>query len=290
MGSTYFFYDEEGHLLGEYGAGGALIQETVWMGNTPVATLRARVGGGVDVYYIHTDHLDTPRKVSRPRDNALMWRWDSSPFGDTVPDENPQAIGTFVFNLRFPGQYYDAESGLHYNYARDLDPSTGRYVESDPIGLAGGVNTYAYADGNPISVTDPTGEFGVWGAAIGGGLDLALQLIENGGNLRCVDFGSVLISAAIGAVAPGLGDTNKALKVARYARGAITNLEGQLSRTASATRAAKITQRIERNEKVLYDANSTVIGKVSATIGGKIFKTIQAPTPLRIGDDCECKQ
>jgi len=71
----YFFYDEEGHLLGEYGAGGALIQETVWMGNTPVATLRARVGGGVDVYYIHTDHLDTPRKVSRPRDNALMWRW-----------------------------------------------------------------------------------------------------------------------------------------------------------------------------------------------------------------------
>ena len=84
-------------------------------------------------------------------------RWDSSPFGDTVPDENPQAIGTFVFNLRFPGQYYDAESGLHYNYMRDYDPATGRYVESDPIGLKGGINTYTYVLGNPLGNVDPTG-------------------------------------------------------------------------------------------------------------------------------------
>ena len=288
--TRYFMYDEAGHLLGEYDASGTLIEETVWLNDIPVATLRPN-GSGVSLYYVHTDHLNTPRRISRPADNAIVWRWDSDPFGTNAPAEDPDGDSiAIVYNVRFPGQYFDAESGLNYNYFRDYDPAVGRYIESDPLGLSGGTNTYAYVDGNPISETDPTGEFGVVGAAIGGGLDLALQLIENGGNLRCVDFGSVLISAAIGAVAPGLGDTNKALKAARYARGAIQTLEGQLSRTASATRAAKIAQRIERNEKVLHDANSTVISKVTATIGGQIFKIIEAPTPLRIGNDCECQR
>jgi RHS repeat-associated protein len=154
---TYFFYDEAGHLLGEYGSGGILIQETVWMGDVPVATLRPRSGGGVDIFYVHTDHLNTPRKVSRPNDDVLVWRWDPAPFGDTVPDENPQGAGTFRYNLRFPGQYYDGESGLNYNYFRDYDPATGRYVESDPIGLDGGINTYAYGLGDPISEIDSLG-------------------------------------------------------------------------------------------------------------------------------------
>jgi RHS repeat-associated protein len=127
------------------------------MGDTPVATLRPRASGGVNVYYIHTDQLDTPRKVSRPTDNALMWRWDPSPFGDTVPNENPQAIGTFVYNLRFPGQYFDGESGLSDNYARNYDPAAGRYLQSDPVGLAAGINTYGYAGANPVSWIDPYG-------------------------------------------------------------------------------------------------------------------------------------
>ena len=62
--STYFVYDEAGHLLGEYDASGSLIQETVWLGDIPVATLRPNGGGGVNVFYVHTDHLNTPRRVS----------------------------------------------------------------------------------------------------------------------------------------------------------------------------------------------------------------------------------
>ncbi|MEQ1581470.1 MAG: RHS repeat-associated core domain-containing protein [Steroidobacteraceae bacterium] len=154
--TTYFVYDEAGHLLGEYTSAGALIQETVWLDDIPVATLRPN-GASVDIYYIHTDHLNSPRKVTRPSDNALRWRWDPDAFGNGAANENPQSIGTFVYNLRFPGQYYDTETGLNYNYFRDYDSQTGRYVQSDPIGLAGGINTYAYVGGNPISTIDPMG-------------------------------------------------------------------------------------------------------------------------------------
>src|SRR4029079_6847776 len=83
-----FVYDEAGHLLGEYDGTGALVQETVWMGDIPVATLRPN-GGSVTLYYVHTDHVSAPRRVSRPSDNAVLWRWDSDPFGMAAANEDP---------------------------------------------------------------------------------------------------------------------------------------------------------------------------------------------------------
>jgi RHS repeat-associated protein len=154
-GTVQYVYDEAGHLVGEYNSTGALIQETVWLGDTPVATLRP--GTPVGVFYVHTDHLNTPRKITRPSDNAARWTWESDPFGSAQPNENPQSLGTFKYNLRFPGQLYDAHTGLNYNYFRDYDPVIGRYVESDPIGLRGGLNTYAYVSGNPLVWADPYG-------------------------------------------------------------------------------------------------------------------------------------
>lgn len=156
-GTVYFTYDEAGHLIGEYDATGDLIREMVWFGDIPVAVLTPD-GSGIDVYYVHTDHLNTPRRITRPNDDEIVWRWDSDPFGSTIADDDPDDDTIeFVFHHRFPGQYFDGETGLHYNYFRDYDAVTGRYVQSDPIGLAGGINTYGYGAGNPLAFVDPLG-------------------------------------------------------------------------------------------------------------------------------------
>jgi RHS repeat-associated protein len=160
--TTQYAYDEHGHLTGEYEASGQLIQEIVWLGDLPVAVLKPatptnQTNSTIDLYYLHADHLGTPRKITRPNDNKTFWSWESEAFGNSLPDQNPPGLGSFVFNLRFPGQYYDAETGLHYNYFRDYDPRTGKYIESDPVGLKGGVNTYVYVRNNPVNRIDPLG-------------------------------------------------------------------------------------------------------------------------------------
>jgi RHS repeat-associated protein len=126
---------------------------TRWRNRRP---LRRRASGR-SYYYVHTDHLNTPRKVAQPTSGTLAWRWDTDPFGTAAPNENPSGLGTFVYNLRAPGQYYQAETGLNQNYYRDYDPLVGRYIESDPVGLRGGANTYAYVANRPLSDVDPGG-------------------------------------------------------------------------------------------------------------------------------------
>ena len=152
-GTVLYAHDEAGHLLGEYDATGTLIEDTIWLGDTPVATLRPS-GATVSIYYIHTDQLNTPRQVTRPSDNTPMWTGNSDPFGTNASNPNPSGAGSFAYNLRFPGQVFDGEAGLHDNVNRDYDPAVGRYVESDPIGLAGGIDTYAYVDADPLSSVD----------------------------------------------------------------------------------------------------------------------------------------
>ncbi len=161
---TLFTYDEQGHLTGEYDQNGELIQETVWLDGAPVATIRpdaethnGTVAGTVKVFYIHPDHLDTPRTVV-DQEGVSLWSWMSDPFGVASTDNDVDGDASeFTFNLRFPGQYYDGETGTHYNYFRDYEPGTGRYTQSDPIGLEGGVNTFGYAEFDPALSYDPIG-------------------------------------------------------------------------------------------------------------------------------------
>ncbi len=152
-------YDEAGHWIGDYEANGQPIQQAIWLDDLPVGLL---VGAGANqkLYYIEADALGTPRVVIDPDRNVAVWTWDlaGEAFGDSAPNEDADGDGTaFVFDMRFPGQRYDAASGLSYNHFRDYDPSTGRYVQSDPIGFAGGTSSYGYVVGNPLGLTDALG-------------------------------------------------------------------------------------------------------------------------------------
>ena len=109
------------------------------------------------LYFVHVDHLNTPRLVADAT-GTTVWRWDQQePFGNSPADQNPGGLGVFDLPLRLPGQYFDGETGLLYNGARDYDPQFGRYIQSDPIGLEGGLNVYAYALNAPIINSDPSG-------------------------------------------------------------------------------------------------------------------------------------
>lgn len=104
------------------------------------------------LYFIHHDHLGTPQVITN-QNQQVVWMGDYEPFGKVATN----ASNSIEIFSRFPGQYLDPETGLYYNYFRDYDPSIGRYIESDPIGLRGGINTYAYALMNPNAFTDPNG-------------------------------------------------------------------------------------------------------------------------------------
>ncbi|MDZ7662429.1 RHS repeat-associated core domain-containing protein [Thiohalophilus sp.] len=151
-----FAYNEAGQIIGVYNHKGRLKEELIYFNGVPIASVREEDA----IYYVHTDHLGTPRIVTSEA-NDVVWRWDSDPFGQTQPVSEGWGDEEFVFNLRFPGQYYDHETGLHYNYYRYYDPSTGRYMTSDPIGLEGGLNTYGYAMHNPNKYFDLYG-LDVW--------------------------------------------------------------------------------------------------------------------------------
>ena len=146
----------------------ASIAQTVILGATPWRIVPPYVeptaaptepsGASPKVFYIHADHLGTPRTITRSTDNVKVWEWENTEaFGNSAPNENPSALGNFKYNLRMPGQYWDQETGTFYNYFRDYDPSLGRYVQSDPIGLAGGASIYGYVGSSPLAFFDPFG-------------------------------------------------------------------------------------------------------------------------------------
>ena len=168
--TRWFDFAESGGLLGEYTATTA--QEYVWADGTPVAilgttgeplTVADRIfANGFEVppiitstvQYVHTDQLDSPRAVTNTAGaNQWTWPWQTNPFGETAP------TGSFALNLRFPGQYADAETALAYNYYRDYESGTGRYTEPDPVGLIGGALDYGYVANNPLADGDLFGLF-----------------------------------------------------------------------------------------------------------------------------------
>jgi RHS repeat-associated protein len=156
---TQYVYGLDGELLAELDATGTPQVEYIHLNGAPLAMVQSPTGAP-KVYYLHNDPLSTPRRAT-DENGVVVWAWQGDAFGNTLPDEDPDNDGVATeINLRFPGQYYDEETGLHYNYHRYYDPSTGRYITSDPIGLDGGLNTYAYVSSNPLRFIDPLGNMG----------------------------------------------------------------------------------------------------------------------------------
>jgi RHS repeat-associated protein len=185
-GTSYFAPDRGGAMLAEYGSGGWI--DYVWLNGR----LIGRVAGG-QRYAIHDDQVGRPEAVT-DGSGAVVWRAQNFAFTQNVTNAG------ITLNLGFPGQYYDAETSAWNNGFRDYKSGLGRYVESDPVGLRGGVNTYAYVGGNPLSNTDPTGRC-PWciGAAIGA-VTGGIAGYETGGWKGALIGGAV--GAGIGAAAP----------------------------------------------------------------------------------------
>jgi RHS repeat-associated protein len=168
-----YVYDESGQVISMLIAGSPLrYEEIIWLDHTPIGRVESSTSAVTAVHVIHSDHLNTPRALANAQTQGgqaagtVVWRWKlnqqtatgSNAFGAQPAEEDPDGNGTRLgFDLRFPGQQYDAATGLHYNYFRDYEPGTGRYVESDPVGLSGGPSLYSYTQGRPTLSTDPSG-------------------------------------------------------------------------------------------------------------------------------------
>lgn len=294
---TWYFYSEEG-LIAEIDESGLVttaygyVPQTLW-GTGPVYI---RQNNQVGYYY--NDRIGTPVQI-RSAAGELLWEAEYEAFGNAAITQN-----TITNNLRFPGQYYDAESELHYNYFRYYDPEVGRYITSDPIGIYGGLNPYLYAHNNALIKFDPTGEIAPWvayvvGSALVGAIeDIVIQTVVNTiGNIKdpCwqwnYNFKSIGISALSGIVLPGYLDIFNDLRKIRIANNKFkTGLNQSRNKSLSLHQ-----QRVGLRQADLYrkpanyaDANalldtSIVAVKEATPIG------VTPETKLDADEYCECR-
>ncbi len=169
----YFHFAEDGRALGlvqESNNGNRIEWDWVWLDNIPVVQIQESYDSqgnhvGTEITYLHTDQLGAPRVGTSPS-QVITWRNYADAFGQAL------LTGSATVRLRLPGQIDYGLAGIYYNYKRDYDSNTGRYLQSDPIGLDGGLNTYGYALQNPLRYIDPSGESAVYfipAIAIGAG-------------------------------------------------------------------------------------------------------------------------
>ncbi|OCG25644.1 hypothetical protein A9G22_02160 [Gilliamella sp. App2-1] len=258
---TYFIYTNEG-LIAELDHRGQMtvaygwVPDTEW-GTSPLwqASLTAanQTLQTASYHYLITDHLGTPQ-LAINNQGQQTWKMHSDAFGNAVLDPNNQ----ITLNLRFPGQYYDKETGLSYNYFRDYNPKIGRYIQSDPIGLNGGINTFSYVGGNPLLYRDPLGKNPV--ALLFGGIRACMA------NPQCV-------AVVGGAIAYGVSNSIKLLEEYNY--GSSNNGHASCPSASISTTTKKSKDKIEGKGKWYCEAKCN-IQTIDHKLDGKVPERVQA--------------
>jgi RHS repeat-associated protein len=206
----HFHYNTADQLIAETDANAQPIREYLYGAGQRLAMVDYTRNKAGDIHYMVNDHLGTPQLLLDAK-QQVVWSVDQSPFGEVKTE------GSIEQPLRFPGQYADGETGYSYNYFRDYDPTLGRYIESDPIGLEGGVNTFGYVGGRPTGLVDPFGLVNYPGAIIsGGGVILGIgEMAVGGGGLI---ISSIATSSGIAAPAgiPGVWASSSILAFGTY--------------------------------------------------------------------------
>lgn len=157
LGSIHYAQGEQGPSMLEWRNNASSNGQTAMRMDAIRLVLLRRDIQDRDYRYVHADALGTPLRVT-DKSATVVWQATYDPYGFATPNVDPDGNGLLTtMNLRFPGQYFDGETGLHYNWHRTYDPGTGRYLEADPIGLLGGMNRYAYVEAGPVSNSDPWG-------------------------------------------------------------------------------------------------------------------------------------
>jgi RHS repeat-associated protein len=148
---TYFLYADEG-LIGEYDSTGTEIKTYGYKPGSTWTTDPIFMKQDGNYYFYQNDHLGTPQMMTGVN-GSVVWAAKHNSFGEASVD----ASFTIINNLRLAGQYFDQQTRLHYNYFRYYDARTGRYLSTDPIGLAGGINLHTYCFNNPLNWMDSFG-------------------------------------------------------------------------------------------------------------------------------------
>ncbi len=190
---TLYIYGQDGSLLEE---SNSAVTDYVYADGRPIAVLKPGASPQSNqVNFVLADRLGTPRLVSNSS-GSTVWSATYQPYGAAA-----LSGASMTQNLRLPGQYFDAETGFHHNGFRDYMPNLGRYLESDPIGQAGGINSYGYVGQNPSKWSDPTGECPWCIGAVIGGLAAGFGLHANNPTASLLDYlEAVSVGAAFGAV------------------------------------------------------------------------------------------
>ncbi len=261
------------------------------------------------INYVHVDHRGAPVAMTNDAE-VVVWRAAYTPFGEATIEDDPD--NDFVveeLNIRYPGQYFDQETGYHQNWNRDYDPPTGRYLQSDPIGLRGGMNTYAYVGGNPVNFVDPmgldkqisvgingagqVGPFSIFGlsVAVSGGQSVGISIPDDLLNWKCYQlfwlasafggggagtfFGvgaAVSISSTSGPMPSGVNTTTSVNVIGNAGAGPSGGVT--ISGDSSGINGSSIS------------GGNIGIGLGLATAAG--VNTTTTATTSTIGDDCEC--